>query len=313
MGLRLVSRNLDLQYKSAFSEQIPDAYESLILDVMRGDRSLFIRSDELRAAWDIFTPVLHEIERQGLVPEPYPFGSNGPAAAGGMVMDAMDFITIATVQELERRAVELLVDHFTMTGIGKHAVMLTGGRTPLGVYRRIAAGPPVADDGLHVLISDERYVPPPSPENNYSHLTPMIRSLGIAESRVMRVVTEGLTLTESADCYHEQLRAYLDDRGRVTLGILGLGADGHLASLFTPQDIERGSGRCAIPVRRTSGPDRVSVTRDFLLHVDKIVFLVTGSDKRDIVDRLRNTPADVVAGQALAGMADVEVWFAAAD
>ena len=79
MNLKLESRNLDLQYKSAFAEQIPDAYESLILDVMRGDRSLFIRSDELQAAWDIFTPVLHEIERQKVVPSPYPFGSAGPA------------------------------------------------------------------------------------------------------------------------------------------------------------------------------------------------------------------------------------------
>jgi len=80
MGMKLRSRNLDLQYKAAFAEQIPDAYESLLLDVMRGDKSLFIRSDELRAAWDVFTPVLHEIERRRLVPEPYPFGSRGPAA-----------------------------------------------------------------------------------------------------------------------------------------------------------------------------------------------------------------------------------------
>jgi glucose-6-phosphate 1-dehydrogenase len=79
MNLKLESRNLDLQYKSAFAEQIPDAYESLILDVIRGDRSLFIRSDELQAAWDIFTPVLHDIERQKWVPSPYPFGSTGPS------------------------------------------------------------------------------------------------------------------------------------------------------------------------------------------------------------------------------------------
>ncbi len=81
MNMRLETRKLDLQYKAAFTEQIPDAYESLILDVIRGDRSLFIRSDELQAAWDIFTPVLHDIERERLVPESYPFGSHGPATA----------------------------------------------------------------------------------------------------------------------------------------------------------------------------------------------------------------------------------------
>ncbi len=81
MGMRLASRNLDLQYKEAFTELIPDAYENLLLDVIRGDRSLFIRNQELEAAWDIFTPVLHEIERRRVVPELYRFGSRGPAAA----------------------------------------------------------------------------------------------------------------------------------------------------------------------------------------------------------------------------------------
>lgn len=55
---------LDLQYKSNFQVDIPDAYERLILDVVRGDKSLFIRNDELQASWNIFTPVLHEIEQK---------------------------------------------------------------------------------------------------------------------------------------------------------------------------------------------------------------------------------------------------------
>jgi glucose-6-phosphate 1-dehydrogenase len=71
---------LDLRYAQAFAQkEIPDAYECLLLDVMVGDRSLFIGSDELAAAWDIFTPVLHEIDRRSIEPEPYAFGSSGPA------------------------------------------------------------------------------------------------------------------------------------------------------------------------------------------------------------------------------------------
>jgi len=81
MGMKLQSTSLDMHYKAAFVEQIPDAYENLLLDVIRGDKSLFIRSDELQAAWDVFTPVLDEIETRNLVPQPYPFGSAGPAAA----------------------------------------------------------------------------------------------------------------------------------------------------------------------------------------------------------------------------------------
>ncbi len=81
MQLRLETRKLDLQYKAAFTELIPDAYESLILDVIQGDRSLFIRSDELQAAWDIFTPVLHTLEQQQIQPLQYAFGGSGPEEA----------------------------------------------------------------------------------------------------------------------------------------------------------------------------------------------------------------------------------------
>lgn len=82
LGIKLDESNLDLSYEAAYSgTEIPDAYESLILDVMKGDKSLFIRSDELEAAWDVFTPVLHELDRIKLQPDIYPFGSYGPVRA----------------------------------------------------------------------------------------------------------------------------------------------------------------------------------------------------------------------------------------
>lgn len=80
-GLDLVldRYDLNLQYRSAFTAQIPDAYECLLLDVVEGDKSLFIRNDELQIAWDIFTPVLRELEEKHIEPEIYPFGSRGPS------------------------------------------------------------------------------------------------------------------------------------------------------------------------------------------------------------------------------------------
>ncbi|MEI6810105.1 MAG: glucose-6-phosphate dehydrogenase, partial [bacterium] len=81
LEVKPVETELNLKYKSTFQSQIPDAYECLLLDVIRGDRSLFISRDELAAAWDIFTPVLHETERLKIVPEFYEFGSSGPAGA----------------------------------------------------------------------------------------------------------------------------------------------------------------------------------------------------------------------------------------
>lgn len=70
---------LDLTYNRRFSElKIPEAYEALILDVLKGDHSNFVRDDELDAAWKIFTPILHEIDAGGKKPHPYPYGSRGP-------------------------------------------------------------------------------------------------------------------------------------------------------------------------------------------------------------------------------------------
>ncbi|MBT7065034.1 MAG: glucose-6-phosphate dehydrogenase, partial [Verrucomicrobia bacterium] len=84
MGMKIERTQLDLRYQEAFEEIIPDAYESLMLDVIRGDKSLFIRKDELGAAWDIFTPVLKQLETEGIAPEPYAFGSHGPKAADAL-------------------------------------------------------------------------------------------------------------------------------------------------------------------------------------------------------------------------------------
>jgi len=82
LGMELDVKNLDLSYTSAFSDAIiPDAYESLLLDVVRGEKTLFIRDDELEAAWDVFTPALKRLDEERVVPELHAFGSAGPAAA----------------------------------------------------------------------------------------------------------------------------------------------------------------------------------------------------------------------------------------
>ncbi|CAA2995117.1 glucose-6-phosphate 1-dehydrogenase, chloroplastic [Olea europaea subsp. europaea] len=81
LGMRLDRSNLNLLYKARYSKEIPDAYERLLLDAIEGERRLFIRSDELEAAWSLFTPVLKELEEEKIIPEYYPYGSRGPVGA----------------------------------------------------------------------------------------------------------------------------------------------------------------------------------------------------------------------------------------
>ncbi|KAK1273514.1 hypothetical protein QJS04_geneDACA018316 [Acorus gramineus] len=81
LGMRLDRSTLNLLYSSKYMKEIPDAYERLLLDAIEGERRLFIRSDELDAAWALFTPLLKELEQKKIAPELYPYGSRGPVGA----------------------------------------------------------------------------------------------------------------------------------------------------------------------------------------------------------------------------------------
>lgn len=73
--------DLGFSYEETFSRPNPDAYETLLQDVMLGDATLFMRADEVEAQWAIFTPLLEQIEEQGVEPIPYPAGGPGPREA----------------------------------------------------------------------------------------------------------------------------------------------------------------------------------------------------------------------------------------
>jgi glucose-6-phosphate 1-dehydrogenase len=64
-----------------YKVEVPDSYEHLLLDVLEGDNHLFMRSDELAAAWNVLTPIIHEIDQNRVVPELYEAGDKGPINA----------------------------------------------------------------------------------------------------------------------------------------------------------------------------------------------------------------------------------------
>ncbi|KAI8047367.1 glucose-6-phosphate dehydrogenase [Gilbertella persicaria] len=82
LSYQTIQTELDLTYHHRYTDMaIPDAYESLILDVLRNDHSNFVRDDELDAAWKIFTPLLYKIDAHDKDIEVvnYNYGSRGPA------------------------------------------------------------------------------------------------------------------------------------------------------------------------------------------------------------------------------------------
>lgn len=190
---------------------------------------------------------------------------------------------------------------------GATAIMLSGGSTPLPAYRQLAHGPLPHDDRLHVLFSDERYVPADSPASNYHQCRPLLDALALPGESLLRVRTE-LPLDEAAADYEQRLTALLSGGVRIGLGMLGLGDNGHTASLFTAADIARGRGRYAIPVQRPDGMAAVSVTAELLATVREPLFVVAGGGKQEAIAALERQDMSLVAWRAVQGCPQVELW-----
>jgi glucose-6-phosphate 1-dehydrogenase len=84
-GMRLRATPLNLSFAETFGVRYPDAYERLLMDVMRGNPALFMRRDEVEAAWAWVEPILEAWREGGEVPKPYTAGSWGPSAAIALI------------------------------------------------------------------------------------------------------------------------------------------------------------------------------------------------------------------------------------
>jgi glucose-6-phosphate 1-dehydrogenase len=84
-GMRVRHVPLDMSFAAAFNVRNPDAYERLLLDVIRGNQTLFMRRDEVEAAWRWIDPIRDAWARSGLPPKPYVAGSWGPSAAIALI------------------------------------------------------------------------------------------------------------------------------------------------------------------------------------------------------------------------------------
>lgn len=211
-----------------------------------------------------------------------------------------DDLTQALAQELAKAA--------TNTAVRLPGIMLAGGTTPLAAYGMLTTRPPTPlNDGLHLLFSDDRHVPPDQPQSNYGQILPMLRAWGLPDERILRVQGEA-PLAQATATYGEHLDQFLAQGGQIELGLLGLGADGHTASLFNHQHIVEGQTGWTLAVQRPDGLNGVSVTPRLLREVKRIIFVVNGAGKKAMATRLAKEPQTLTAGQAVAGHRAVELW-----
>ena len=86
LELRITPVEMDFTYKESYSESVPEAYETLLLDALIGDATLFMRADQVEEAWAVITPILNawKQERKKHIPI-YEPGSWGPKAAEELI------------------------------------------------------------------------------------------------------------------------------------------------------------------------------------------------------------------------------------
>ncbi len=234
-------------------------------------------------------------------------GSPGVQAVGPGVRARRFADRAALIAALADRLESALVRAGAGASPGISAVMLSGGSTPIPAYRALAQRRIRPAPGLTLLFSDDRYVPSDSDASNYHQTQPLLEALALAPERVLRVRTE-LPLEEAAADYERRLAELAASGARFGLGLLGLGADGHTASLFRADDIERARGRRAIAVHRPDGRDAVSVTPEVLGWMQEIVFVVAGAEKRTALASLIERSPALAAWRAVSGCKSVEVW-----
>jgi 6-phosphogluconolactonase len=162
-------------------------------------------------------------------------------------------------------------------------IVLAGGSTPRAAYER-AAGAGTPWSRVTVWFGDERCVPPDDERSNYAMAkAALLDPLGEAGPTVKRIRGE-LGPTEGAADYERELRAA--GPPRLDLVLLGLGPDGHTASLFPDQEALAERSRLVVGVERPGREPmvpRVTMTLPALASAQQIVFLVTGADKADAV------------------------------
>ncbi len=180
---------------------------------------------------------------------------------------------------------------------GRFAVALSGGSTPRRLYETLA-GPDFLGafpwPRTHWFWGDERFVPPDDPLSNYRMVREAMLALApIPAANIHPVPTEGLTPQAAAAAYEAELKSFYGAgqlapaRSLFDVTLLGLGPDGHTASLFPGDKALEERRAWAAAVVGAKDEARITLTYPALESSAAVAFLVEGQEKRPILERFR--------------------------
>jgi 6-phosphogluconolactonase len=199
---------------------------------------------------------------------------------------------------------------------GRCAISLSGGSTPRRLYQLLAE-PPYRDtmpwDRIHWFWGDERFVPPDHPDSNYRMVREALFSRApVPVTNIASIPTGGDPAAAARDYERTLKRFYGADtldpaRPLFEIELLGLGPDGHTASLFPETKVLDERQRWAVEVIGAKAEDRITLTYPVLESSRHTAFLVAGVDKRDALSRVQSGDRELPAAR-LAPHGEV-VWF----
>jgi 6-phosphogluconolactonase len=226
---------------------------------------------------------------------------------------------LGSTQELFRAAAQKFCDlgSRAIQDHGRFTVALSGGSTPRGLNHELVTNFSSALPWNDVFFfwGDERHVPPDSRENNYRMANETLLSkLPISAGHVFRIPSEILDAGQAAEAYELTLRDFFrpapDSFPRFDFVLLGLGPDGHTASLFP--------GTCALEENQRwvvanwvekLETFRITVTYPVLNHAASVMFLISGEDKAEMVRTALKDPAASLPCQKVEPVDGELMWY----
>lgn len=172
-----------------------------------------------------------------------------------------------------------------VTTRGRFTAALSGGSTPKGLYSLLATDSSLPWDKIYFFFGDERHVPPDSPESNYRMASEALLSrIPAPANNVFRVPAEIPDADQAASTYEQTIRQFFKTAPghfpRFDLILLGIGPDGHTASLFPKTKALQEKSRLFVAnwVEKFQ-TNRLTLTLPVLNNAAEAMFLVSGQDK----------------------------------
>lgn len=224
------------------------------------------------------------------------------------VVRAPDLTVFADADEVARAATERFytASRLAVRERGRFVVALAGGATPRRLHRRLGAGElrmMIPWSRTQFIFGDERCVPPDDERSNYRMACDtLFDHVRLDPERVIRIEGEQPDPDQAAARYEARLRTLFPGEPwpRIDLAILGMGVDGHTASLLPGSSALDERERWAVVVRspRFDVP-RITLTLPALCHSRQVLFLVTGGAKAEALARVFGGTADPRPGEPL--------------